>query len=825
MVELKKIELDKAGSKELDKADNKQAKDKSRVQTSVIKETEQIPISEYNKGLKKLKLNKDIEAGYEQEVKQRHMPDKTLNEKDKFMQGTASIEEPDKMLNEKDRFMRGTTSVEELQQKMIEDNLVFQIEKKKLELISKDIENNTLQTRPLLIEPLETTVDELLLALNKQTTTIDDEKPFLEMITFLDNKPRMGKIHLQNLHISNLYSKIEDIEKKIAPRIIQTEYLNQNDINQINQKPKRERVDIVPLIERIEIPEIITIEDDTKITDALKNEFIDIEKKAEPEKPIEPSFVISGKKVVINPVIEDKIKKIKQKKAEQLPKQVPEVKVMKDTRESQPFDYLLPKDYFSQSEAKGPNKTNSDKGKQNLIYTSQIKPKIADYSQVNEKYNINEFTFVDLSYMEGALIYNIIQPELTKTQEEIYQGIKRAFLDSIDVNYYSFKGDKQEINNYIQKVFDLTLNKLSFDLTSLEKKLYFNLIKQEFSGLGFLSPVLEDNNILEVNCIGAGLPIMVYHIKYGLVKTNLLFDKISKLNLFVLSLTKVMGIHVSTNNPMINGYMPNGYKVEGLYSVGDLSSKGSSFIIKKYLERPLTPNYLINMGIGTIDVFSYIWAMMEKDNRIVLTGGDAILMINSLAQFYPNKSIVSIQSHDYLNFPQKNWVKKLVQEGTGINKNVVLSQAMAERPEYIVLDEFNRDMYSYKWYDINMTFVDFSLLPEYIDKVKAVGINVVVIYLERQKISNIEQMQISKIVEIHSGKIQKVVEFIKEDNVFHINLLQSDIDIVGFYDRQKILRWIQDTDISDYLDFNNIINDYTLDKDRLFKKLAIEDSE
>lgn len=789
MVELKKIELGKA--------DSKQAKDKSR-----IKEVEQIPIYEYKQSLKKLKLNRDTEAGYEQEAKQRHMTGKALNGKDIFMQGT--------------------TSVEELQRKMIEDNLDFQIEKKKLEIISKDLENNTLQTRPLLMEPSETTVDELLLALNKQTTTIDDEKPFLEMITFLDNKPRMGRIHLQNLDVSNLYSKIDDIEKKIAPRIIQTEYLNQNDIGQTK---KREKVDIVPLIERIEIPEIITIEDDTKITDALKNEFIDIEKKAEPEKPIEPSFIISGKKVVINPVIEDKIKKTKQKKVEQLPKQVPEVKVMKDTRESQPFDYLLPKDYFSQSEAKGPNRTNSDKGKQNLIYTSQIKPKIADYSQVNEKYNINEFTFVNLSYMDGTLIYNIIQPELTKTQDEIYQDIKRAFLDSIDVNYYSFKGDKQEISNYIQKIFDLTINKLSFDLTSLEKKLYFNLIKQEFSGLGFLSPVLEDSNVLEVNCIGAGLPIMVYHIKYGLVKTNLSFDKISKLNLFVLSLAKVMGIHVSSNNPMINGYMPNGYKVEGLYSVGDLSSKGSSFIIKKYLERPLTPNYLINMGIGTIDVFSYIWAMMEKDNRIVLTGGDAILMINSLAQFYPNKSIVSIQSHDYLNFPQKNWVKKLVQEGTGVNKNVVLSQAMAERPDYIVLDEFTKDMYSYKWYDINMTFVDFGLLPEYIDKVKSIGINAVVIYLDRQKINNIEQMQISKIVEINSGKMQKVVEFIKEDNAFRINLLQSDIDIVGFYDRQKILRWIQDTDISDYLDFNNIINDYTTDKDRLFKKLAIEDSE
>ena len=64
------------------------------------------------------------------------------------------------------------------------------------------------------------------------------------------------------------------------------------------------------------------------------------------------------------------------------------------------------------------------------------------------------------------------------------------------------------------------------------------------------------------------------------METNLKFDNLFKLNQFILSLTKIMGLKVSSDQP-INGYLPNGYKIEGLYSVGDKSNKRSSFVIKK----------------------------------------------------------------------------------------------------------------------------------------------------------------------------------------------------------------------------------------------------
>lgn len=730
-----------------------------------------------------------------------------------------------------------TKSPEELEKEIIKNNLSFQIEKKKLEIISDEISENKLSKDYSLVEDYSSNMDDLLENLNQQTQSIDEDKPFLEFISFLDDKPKINKITISNLDVSNLYAKIDEIEKKRNPKVIQTEYINQNSVvnkdqnSSKDQNKKREKIDIIPLIEKIEIPEIFTLEDDTRIIEAIKDDFVTQEKKPETEKPKEPNFVNSNKQLKPNPEIEEKIKNIKIK-ADVLKVSTPlnqRHNTIKENninkKENNTFNYILPKDYLENTERDVSfDVINKEKNKINLIYDSQVKIKNLNINEIHEKYNIDEFTFVNIQYKNNELFYNLIQPELTKSQQEVYFEVKKIFLDSIDTSYYSFKGDKKGVQDYIKKIFDLTLEKSAYDLTNLEKKLYFNFIRQEFSGLGFLASALEDKNILEINCIGADIPIMVYHVKYGLIKTNLKFDKISQLNLFVLSIAKIIGIRVNSNNPVINGYLPNGYKIEGLYSVGDTSNKGSSFIIKKYLEEPLTPINLINLGIGTIDIFTYIWSAMNKDYQIVLTGGDNVLLINSIAQFYPNKNIVSIQSYDYFKFPQKNWIKRLI-DNSAVDKNTILTQTISERPDYVVLDEFTKELFNNKWYDLNLTVMDISLIPEYIEKVKTIGINSIVIYLDRIKSKNIEQTQISKVVEIQKGQEQTIIEYIKEEGSFHINLVPSNIDVVDFFAKQKVLRWVLDADISDYMDFNNIVNDYNTDKQKLFRKLNILEKE
>lgn len=68
--------------------------------------------------------------------------------------------------------------VEDLQNRMIEENLLFQIEKKKLEIISDDLKDNNISKDYNLIDVSDSNIDDLLENLNKQTTNIDEDKPF-----------------------------------------------------------------------------------------------------------------------------------------------------------------------------------------------------------------------------------------------------------------------------------------------------------------------------------------------------------------------------------------------------------------------------------------------------------------------------------------------------------------------------------------------------------------------------------------------------------------------------------------------------------------------
>lgn len=791
---------------------------------------------------------------------------------------TTTKETKTKTISKSDYPTIGTITPKEY----VQNELKLEIEKKRLEVISNRLqdmaEKITTANLDNIVEKDTPEVDVLLTKLEEKTDKVEEEQPFLETITFLDGEPKIEKVAIKKPAVSALYAKLDEIEAKVKK---QQKKKKENQGNgQLQKKEEKQNTNdqIYALLEEIKVPEIFSIKDDTNISDIVSKKYSTYEQTPPRKKIMEPTFVLEDGKINTNKNVENNInyykKKHKKAKSEssksnidgyveeivipdlvfdkenreksyvvKKPNQDKEIKEKKNIEEKPnqikplpktPFDYMLPKDSDDKTTSKSVTSRNTKETieKPHIPQSSQIskvysvKPKTSetDKIKVSDKYNVDEFTFVNINYMMSqGLVYSVIQPELNQSQEEIYIEIKKKFLDSIDSNYTSFKGDKQNLNNYIKKVFDLTIDKLSYDLTDLEKKLYFNFIKRDFLGFGFLSTILDDKNIIEVSCSGENMPITVYHLKYGAIETNLKFDSLFKLNQFVLSLTKLMGLQVNSSQPIINGYLPNGYKVEGLYSVGDISNKGSSFIIKKYLEEPLTPVNLINLGMGVVDIYAYIWTAMSEDYQVLIIGGDANLFISALAHFYPDKKITSIQAFDNIKLPQKNWIKTLLLDNIASNRKTIISQTLSQRSDYLILDSFSEDLFDTKWYDFSMIYLTEDLLPKYSEKAKAINRKVIVINLERTKIENIEQMQIVKILEISNGKESDVVYYSKDDSEFKINLESSTISMSEFINHKKLLHWLVDSEITDSIDFNNIVNDYYHNKQQLLKKLNISE--
>ncbi|MCK9292689.1 MAG: hypothetical protein WCY27_01600 [archaeon] len=505
-----------------------------------------------------------------------------------------------------------------------------------------------------------------------------------------------------------------------------------------------------------------------------------------------------------------------------------------DTQKESKIEFLFPKDrniskYILPDEKVFDSNLSkydlNEKKYPSLVYSVDLEKFEHDKKNIFSKYNIDEFTYVTIYFKKekNELLYSIVQPELSKDQSKEYLEIKKIFFNTIDKSYYYFNGDKYNVDQYISKIFDLTLDKLSYSLDSLKKKLYLKFIIREFSGLGFLTNLLLDKKILEISCAGEDSDISVYHIDYGVLNTNLKFNSIPELNHFVITLTKNMGLFINSTNPVINGYLPNGYKVEGLYSVGDTSSKGSSFVIKKYLDQPLTPISLIKTSIGVIDVFSYIWSAMSQGYKVVLSGNDdSYTIFNSITLFLPNKKIISVQAYDRLKLPQKEWVKKTFIGNDKITKKDLIEQTISQRPDYIIVDEFDNSMFDLAWYNLDLFTIDKKILPKLRSNLELINLNVIIIDLKKLKYGLKEGIQITDVHEYSDRKETKVIEFDEVNNSYHINLLSSQIDVVEFTKKKKMLRWMRDSKIYNYKDFNNICSQYILDKNKIIKRLGIE---
>jgi len=157
-----------------------------------------------------------------------------------------------------------------------------------------------------------------------------------------------------------------------------------------------------------------------------------------------------------------------------------------------------------------------------------------------------------------------------------------------------------------------------------------------------------------------------------------------------------------------------------------------------------------------------------------------------------------------------------------VSKQSILEQTIAERPDYIILDKFTKDVFDIAWYDIDMFSIDLKLLPELLSNISLINQKTIIVKLERVSKEFIENLQIIDITEIVNKKETKVVELSENKEEYNINLLLSNIDIVSFKNKKEILRWMLDTKIYNYKDFNNIVCEYFVNPSRIKENLGIK---
>ncbi len=212
--------------------------------------------------------------------------------------------------------------------------------------------------------------------------------------------------------------------------------------------------------------------------------------------------------------------------------------------------------------------------------TIPMLPDVKDPATFSIKYPlIPPYTFARIRWDSAAteLVYEIEEPVLTDNEKQVLDTLEDGIKELINLSFISVK-DRDTVLIYLEKNIRVLLAELSIELSteSFLKIMYY--IYRDFVGLNELEPLMNDYFIEDIECNGLNSPVYLVHRKYRNIRTNLVYKDIHKMAAFVEKLAQKCGRYISYAEPLLDGSLPDGSRIQAVYST-DVASKGPSFCI------------------------------------------------------------------------------------------------------------------------------------------------------------------------------------------------------------------------------------------------------
>ncbi|HEV2520291.1 MAG TPA: type II/IV secretion system ATPase subunit [Thermoplasmata archaeon] len=311
------------------------------------------------------------------------------------------------------------------------------------------------------------------------------------------------------------------------------------------------------------------------------------------------------------------------------------------------------------------------------------------------------YSYGRISYNEvrKEYLYEAIEPQLSTHERELVDHMK-ATLNQImgpEVSNMSTSDKRAYLRGEVEAY--LKSREISIGPLSVERLIYY--IQRDFVGYGPIDPLIQDAEIEDISCDGVEVPLFIFHGKYESIKTNVVFENEDLLNSFIVSLGQRCGKAVSVSAPILDGTTPEGHRVQATYA-REITTRGASFTIRRFKERPFTPVDLISTGSASAEMIAYLWLAAEQGESLIICGGPAsgkTSTLNAVALFIPPTSkIVSIEDTREVNLPHENWIPGATRSGTGdrgpdgkaageVDMFDLVRAALRQRPNYIIVGE------------------------------------------------------------------------------------------------------------------------------------------
>lgn len=314
----------------------------------------------------------------------------------------------------------------------------------------------------------------------------------------------------------------------------------------------------------------------------------------------------------------------------------------------------------------------------------------AGYQELERYWVSKPYVWVSILYSpdRNERMYYLVEPSLTPGEKTALEMLHEHLLDRLTYDERVRDRDRAiatKVNQLLQE-YGVTLTG-----RSINKLVYY--LKRNYLGYGRVDGIIRDPNIEDISCDGLNVPMFIYSRRYQSLRTNIIFTDNNELDLFVIRLVERSGKQITLGKPTVDASLPEGYRLQATLGT-EVTTKGSSFSIRKYAEEPFTPVDLLSYGTFSSEMLGYLWIATENKKNLILVGGTAsgkTSTLNAFSMFiWPDAKIISIEDTRELALYQENWIPSITRPAPGersIDMYDLLRQALRQRPEVIIMGE------------------------------------------------------------------------------------------------------------------------------------------
>jgi flagellar protein FlaI len=490
-----------------------------------------------------------------------------------------------------------------------------------------------------------------------------------------------------------------------------------------------------------------------------------------------------------------------------------------------------------------------------------VEPQIPeDYEQI-DRYWVEKgrsLVVIALNKKTNQKEYLLFEPALSQFEYDLLERLHEDLRDVLILTSDEIKKDPKRI--LLEKITALiddygpTLDSLSLF------KLHYYLIRN-FIGWSRIDALMKDSLLEDVSCDGNNISLFLYHRIYRNIKTNIAFES-EALDSLAISLAQRSGKHISTGSPIVDATLPEGSRLQ-LTLGTEVTTRGTSFTIRKFREEPFSPIELMENGTFNSESLAYFWLSIENNKSLIFIGGTAsgkTSSLNAVSLFIPPVAkVVSIEDTREITLYHDNWIASVTREaladgGNAITMFDLLKAAMRQRPEFILVGEVRGPEAQTLFQAMNTGHTTFSTMhagsvDAAIHRLESEPLNVPRNMIQALNIISVQGLIFSGTERFR--RVQEIVEIagidpstgnLRVNNVFVYDPVRDLLNFTGrsqiyadiaekrgwtrdqleseISTRKKILEAMQKQDIKDYISVASLLHSYNIDAKKVIANIA-----